>query len=228
VGAFLSSRALVVLAAVVLLLGTGVAAVFVAPIDKPEVDAETRYAGVFRHRATRADVRGEEVPPPVSLGSFSPAQPELFVAPIARLRIARIGVDAPISRKGITDGTMENPDGPDDVAWYTFTAKPGVGSGNAVFSGHLDFIRRGPAVFWDLRKLADGDIIDVVLEDGVIITYAVTFSRAYPADQVPMEEVVGYTSTETITLITCSGSFQAGDYSDRLVLRAAKVGVVRP
>mgnify|MGYP001798816167 CR=1 FL=1 len=41
--------------------------------------------------------------------------------------------------KGITaDNVMEAPNGPKDIAWYSFTTKPGLGTGNAAFSGHVD------------------------------------------------------------------------------------------
>jgi LPXTG-site transpeptidase (sortase) family protein len=154
-------------------------------------------------------------------------KPQVYDAPVQRLLIPSIGVDAPIVSMGLTaDGALAAPNGPTDVAWYPFTAKPGMG-GNAVFSGHVDYIHYGPAVFWDLRKLKAGDTIDVRLTDGTVLQYTVTASKLYPVDQVPMQDVLAQTSTESITLITCGGVFESGEYTDRLVLRAARTGVTK-
>jgi LPXTG-site transpeptidase (sortase) family protein len=146
-------------------------------------------------------------------------------APPARIVIPRIGVDAPITTKGMgANGGMEPPDGPEDVAWYGFTARPGSGS-NAVFSAHVDYHGYGPAVFADLKKLEKGDLVEVHTADGAVYRYEVTLSLSYPAETAPFEEIVGPTSREVITLITCTGSFDqaARQYSHRLVVRAERV-----
>ena len=97
-------------------------------------------------------------------------------APPARIVIPRVGVDAPITTKGMSaDGVMEPPDGPEDVAWYGFTARPGSGS-NAVFSAHVDYHGYGPAVFADLKTLKKGDLVEVHTADGAVYRYEVTLS----------------------------------------------------
>ena len=146
-------------------------------------------------------------------------------APPARIVIPRVGVDAPITTKGMSaDGVMEAPDGPEDVAWYGFTARPGSGS-NAVFSAHVDYHGYGPAVFADLKRLEKGDLVEVHTADGAVYRYEVTLSLSYPAETAPFEDIVGPTSREVITLITCAGSFDqaARQYSHRLVVRAERV-----
>jgi LPXTG-site transpeptidase (sortase) family protein len=146
-------------------------------------------------------------------------------APPLRIVIPRIGVDAPITTKGMSaDGVMEPPDGPEDVAWYAFTAPPGSGS-NAVFSAHVDYHGYGPAVFADLKTLEKGDLVEVHTADGAVYRYEVTLSLSYPAETAPFEDIVGPTSREVITLITCTGSFDqaARQYSHRLVVRAERV-----
>lgn len=146
-------------------------------------------------------------------------------APPLRIVIPRIGVDAPITTKGMgANGGMEPPDGPEDVAWYGFTARPGSGS-NAVFSAHVDYHGYGPAVFADLKKLEKGDLVEVHTADGAVYRYEVTLSLSYPAETAPFEDIVGPTSREVITLITCTGSFDqaARQYSHRLVVRAERV-----
>lgn len=90
-----------------------------------------------------------------------------------RFIIEKFGVDAPLTYRSVgLDGAMPNPDGPDDVAYYDFSAWPGKGGapgkgGNAVFAGHVDSgakpCRNGTvpppcqAVLWDLNGLKVGD-----------------------------------------------------------------------
>ena len=146
--------------AVVLVFTLVAAGIALLPTRTPTDTTSERYTELFEHQAARADVRAEIPPTSVLQGAVPAApKPEVFPSPLARIRVPSIGVDAAIENKNITrDGVMESPSGPDVVAWYDFSAKPGLG-GNAVFSGHVDYVQRGPAVFWDLRKLVDGDVV---------------------------------------------------------------------
>lgn len=167
-------------------------------------------------------------PPSVLQGAATAATPPVYIAPVTGLRIPSLDVDAKIQVKGVNavTNTMENPDGPVDVAWYGFTAKPGLGAGNAVFSGHVDYINFGKAVFGDLEELKEGDTVEVVLEDGTVVKYGVTASKLYDLESIPMEEVLASTSTESVTLITCGGEFSAGAYTHRLVVRAVRTELI--
>lgn len=146
-------------------------------------------------------------------------------APIARLLIPSIGVDAPVVVKSIdANGMMQSPDNAWDVAWYDFSARPGFG-GNAVFSGHVDYHDVGPAVFWDLSDLQQGDVIMVRLADGTEYSYAVTALNSFEASAAPVAEIVGPTAEEVVTIITCGGTFDSTvrQYSHRTVVRAQRV-----
>ncbi len=151
-------------------------------------------------------------------------------APIARLVIPQIGGKAPISVKGVDrNGAMQDPDGRFDVAYYNFTGRPGYGTGNnAVFAGHVDYYPHYQAVFWDLDKLKAGDEVQVQLTDGTEYTYRVTQMVVYNADAAPVDAIIGPTPAESVTLITCNGSFAAGHYNDRLVVRAERVTDQQP
>jgi LPXTG-site transpeptidase (sortase) family protein len=155
-----------------------------------------------------------------------PMPPEAPVEPAlpARIVIPAIGLDAPVSVKGMTpDNVMQPPNGPEDVAWYDFTARPGSG-GNAVFSAHVDYHDYGPAVFGRLKDLGKGDSVEVRLADATVYSYRVVLSVVYPAGSAPVDFIIGATSRETITLITCTGSFDAAtrQYSHRLIVRAER------
>jgi len=151
--------------------------------------------------------------------------PRLAALEINRLVIPSIGVDAPIIVLGLLpDKTMASPDGPVDVAWYTFSAKPGQ-IGNVVMAGHLDYIDYGAAVFWRLNELRPGDEIQLIMEDETLVKYLVETVAEYDEATAPVQDIVGRTPNEAITLITCSGSFDPSNlhYNRRLVVRGARV-----
>lgn len=162
-------------------------------------------------------------PEPSPSPSPSPTPPP-DESPLARLIIPTIHVDAPITLRGVDpDGTMQDPNGPDDVAYYTFSGRPGFGPGNnAVFAGHVDYYPHRTAVFWNLDKLRPGDVIEVALQDGTTYIYRVTDAVVYPATSAPVAQIVGPTPQETVTLITCNGTFSGGHYNNRLVVRAER------
>lgn len=144
---------------------------------------------------------------------------------IARLRIPRAEIDAPVVVRGLDEQrVMQTPDNGVDVAWYDFTARPGF-DGNAVFSGHVDYVSIGPAVFWNLKELEQGDMIEVQLDNGTTYTYEVTSKNVYDAATAPVDQIVGPTSDQVVTLITCNGTFNSTthQYDKRLVVRAERV-----
>jgi sortase A len=155
----------------------------------------------------------------------TPQETPVSNAPLARLVIPKIQVDAPVVTLGVdSQGIMQSPRSAFEVGWYDFTAQPGTG-GNAVFSGHVDFVNVGPAVFWDLRKLGPGDLVEVRLADGTSYQYAVVSNVSYPSDDAPIADIVGPTGRDTVTLITCTGTFNRDvrQYDARLVVRAERI-----
>jgi LPXTG-site transpeptidase (sortase) family protein len=153
------------------------------------------------------------------------AQPTPSEAPIANLVIPKFEVNAPVVIRGVdANRVMETPDGPVDVAWYDFSGKPGFGS-NAVFSGHVDYINYGPAVFWHLKDLVAGDMVEVRLIDGTVYRYRV-FSLDYVGANPTEEElraITGPSDVDMVTMITCGGSFDGSQYDQRVIVRAERV-----
>jgi LPXTG-site transpeptidase (sortase) family protein len=148
-------------------------------------------------------------------------------APIAKLVISRFGIAAPVQVKGVDAGNiMESPDGPTNVAWYDFSSKPGR-AGNAVFSGHVDYINYGEAVFWHLKDLVAGDTIEVHLQDGTLYKYAVETLTSVQADPTEdqLRDIIGPSTNDIITLITCGGTFsqETHQYDHRTVVRAKRI-----
>ena len=150
------------------------------------------------------------------------------VPPVA-IQIDKISVDAEIERVEIVDGVMQNPSGPWVVSWYQDLYGLNEGN-NVVMAGHVDYWTTGPAVFYSLGELTEGDVIEVYGEDEEVYEYEVNWSRTYNvADEltpeVIQEDVVGDTDKESLTLITCGGEFnyETGEYLSRMVLRATRV-----
>ena len=208
-----------------IVMGAGVASLLAAAVllilNLTGAVGNAGYSGPGTSTAFGAGVERFLTPQPTPTVTLAPPSE----AAIARLAIPRFEVDAPVVVRGVdANGIMETPDGPEDVAWYDFTAKPGFGS-NAVFSGHVDYINYGPAVFWNLKDLNPGDGIEVRLEDGTVYRYSVEQREQVYADEADVGKIVGPTPTEIITLITCGGTFDpsVGQYDQRVIVRAQRL-----
>jgi sortase (surface protein transpeptidase) len=193
-----------------------------------ETDAEEDVATT--EALSEVPTTGARRPGPIILAATRVAAPESEpepvegVAPIA-LQVDSVGVDAPIELGAVVDGAMQDPSGPWVVSWYEPLGKVGEG-GNVVMAGHVDYWNVGPAVFWDIRELPAGEVIRVVGEDGKNYEYAVQWIERYDAagltPEVIQNDIVGDTGEETLTLITCGGTFDpaTGEYNERWVVRA--------
>ena len=140
-------------------------------------------------------------------------------------------MDAGIYSRTIgTDGQMGNPSGPSDVVWYDFAANawtglggiPGQPNANVVIAGHVDYCcpSPAPAVFWSIRDLQPGDPITVNTPQGPI-NYTVQWGQWTSPDQ-DFTQFVAQTGQDSITLVTCIGTFSAGHYSDRYIVRGVR------
>ncbi len=143
--------------------------------------------------------------------------------------IDKIGVDAPVDTYGLDEDLIPlvptGDDARDVVAWYDFSAEPGTGS-NVVFGGHVTWF--GPAVFYNLPSLVEGDDIRLVGEDGTQVIYKISEVYRVLADDPQAVQVMWPTSEPVITLITCVGQFTdtddpvyGGEYKERLIIRGA-------
>jgi LPXTG-site transpeptidase (sortase) family protein len=153
-----------------------------------------------------------------------------------RIVIPAIDVNAALTMRVVTpgsDGTsqMPNPEGPNDVVWYDFSAFPGLGGrpgvgGNSVLSGHVDYHDYGPAVFWNLRKLTEGSEIIIQLRDGSSYHYKVQWNRVLDPASTSWNDIVATTPQESLTMITCAGTFDSStrSYDQRRVVWAVRTG----
>jgi LPXTG-site transpeptidase (sortase) family protein len=163
---------------------------------------------------------GTETPP-----EPSPTPIPINLSPVARIEAPSIGVNADVVTLGLeAGGIMETPPDPVSVGWYDFSARPGA-TGNVVMAAHVDWANYGPAVFWELRNIDVGDQVWLTLEDGSSFAYQVESLQYYDVESAPVGEIVGATPNETLTLITCGGTFDRSirEYDKRLVVRAIRV-----
>ena len=146
-----------------------------------------------------------------------------------RLLLPRLGINAPVNYRTIgLDGQMLDPAGPYDVVWYDFANFAGMGGypgdgGNAVLAGHIDYRTVGAAVFWQLRNVTAGEVIQYRRADGQTITYTVTsVSDIQPGAN--WDPIVSRGGPEQITLITCVGEFNytTREYSLRRVVKGVR------
>jgi sortase A len=164
-------------------------------------------------------IPGEDVRPPV----VARAETGTHIALPARVRVARLEIDAPIVSVGLThDGRMEVPDDPTTVGWFSPGTIPGA-EGSAVLSGHLDTIIRTPGVFARIKELVPGDEIDVTTQSGGVLRFVVRRTESYPYDESPLREIFAGTGGIFLNLITCDGRWIRHTYDRRMVVYAEKV-----
>ncbi|MBH0164925.1 sortase [Fictibacillus sp. 7GRE50] len=138
-----------------------------------------------------------------------------------RIEIPAINVKAPIEQVGILEnGQMGVPEDTNSVGWFEPGAKPG-GRGSSVLAGHVDS-KTGPAIFFDLKKLKQGDEIIITDKNGAALTFVVNKQKSYQRNSAPINEIFQTTSGQNLNLITCSGVFDRteGTHEERLVVFA--------
>jgi sortase (surface protein transpeptidase) len=164
---------------------------------------------------------------PGPVGQNPPTLRKKGVRPVA-IKIEKAQVDSEVESVNIVNGVMENPSTPYIVAWYRGTGMLGEDN-NIVMSGHLDWYDVPIGVFYYLGDLSQGDKIEVTGADGNTYNFSVDWVKNYDVaslDQSKIDEIVGKTDSEVLTLITCTGDFDSGQgqYDTRMVVRASPEG----
>ena len=170
--------------------------------------------------------------PQVSSLPATPAPPSAPAAPAvslpesapASLAIPAIGAESKVIRLGLDDqGALEVPPGApgSPAGWYEHSPTPGE-TGPAVFLGHVNAEGGGPGIFAELRRLAPGDRINILREDGSTAVFAVQAAEQYAKDSFPTQKVYGNTAGPELRLITCDGyDPKTGRFDDNYVVYAA-------
>jgi hypothetical protein len=151
---------------------------------------------------------------------FEPCAEPTYTGEPTRLRIATIGVDAPLEQLDLdSHNVLIPPKSYGKPGWFRGGILPGD-AGAAVVAGHVDSYT-GPAVFYQLHTLKEDDIVEVQ-RGGVWIRFRVTSVERYPKNRFPTEKVYMPTPGAELRLITCGGEFDRGrrSYRDNIVVYA--------
>ncbi len=141
-----------------------------------------------------------------------------------RLEIPTIGVSTDlITLDKNADGTLETPDRYDIAGWYKYSPTPGE-IGPAIITGHVDTYL-GPAVFFDLKELQQGNPVRVTRDDGSVVDFVVDKIEVFDQDAFPTQEVYGNIDYAGLRLITCGGNYNvlSGRYSHNVVVYASYI-----
>ena len=144
---------------------------------------------------------------PVRVDAWRKAMSEPAPAPIAVLRIPKIGLEVPVL-PGTDDRTLDRA-----VGHIEDTAQPGT-DGNSGIAGHRDGFFRG------LKDITPGDEIELDTLWGTDV-YRVERTWVVKPEDV---SVLDQTSTPTLTLVTCYPFYFVGSAPLRFIVRAARVG----
>jgi LPXTG-site transpeptidase (sortase) family protein len=139
-----------------------------------------------------------------------------------RITIPAIGVSAPVVPLGLNaDGTLQVPVDIRKTGWFTKGPEPGE-RGAAVIVGHVDS-RSGPGVFYRLRDLRVGEVINIRLRDRSAVRYVVDSMLRVAKSHFPTKLVYARTAKPTLRLITCAGKLNpaTGHHLDNYIVFAS-------
>ncbi len=143
-------------------------------------------------------------------------------APV-RVRIASLGIDAPVSPSGIdlVHGVLAVPAPINRTGWWRDGAAPGARAGSILIAGHVDSASGGVGAFFKLRDARSGDRISVTTAGGRTFAYRIVSIRNYLKRKLPTN-VYSLRGRPRLVLVTCGGPFEAsqGHYRDNVVVTA--------
>ena len=178
--------------------------------------------------ATKAPSVTEQQPPtatpptPEAIARYNvaPGLPKYISVPSINVAQARIiGLSTTKNNKIIAPSNLH------DAGWYESSAKPDQ-DGALFIYGHVSS-KQARGLFYNLHKLALGDIITITRGDDTTFVYKVIDRATYGADSVPMDKVLtpANPSQRGLSLMTCAGELnkQTNEFSERLVIYASQV-----
>lgn len=141
------------------------------------------------------------------------------------IRINNIDVFARVSRVGMgADNKLQAPANIHDAGWYENSSKPGE-AGAVLVDGHVSGPSQ-PGVFYNLKELVAGDIIEIERGDGKKFEYEVVVTNVYEKQDTDMLAALNSVDPGKpgLNLITCTGRFDAAenDFEDRLIVFAVQ------
>ena len=147
-------------------------------------------------------------------------------APV-RIIIPSLRVDAPVMRLGpAAGGSIQVPPLANHnlTGWYDRSVTPGQ-DGTSVILGHVDSFT-GPSVFYTIKDLTRGELVEVVRADGRTATFSVDGVQEVAKATFPSKAIYGNTRYPGLRLITCGGPFDTAtrQYLDNIVVYTQLIG----
>lgn len=143
---------------------------------------------------------------------------------VQHVAIATLDVNAATARYGVDRfGRLDVPQDDQTIGWHPeYSDTPGEG-GATFLAAHFQFAGR-PGVFNKISGLRSGDEITVTLTDGSSHRYRVDSTVDYALGAIDMGAILhGRANMESITLMTCSGPANEGEYPLRTVVLASRI-----
>jgi hypothetical protein len=140
-----------------------------------------------------------------------------------RIVIPSLNVNAPVMLLGpAAGGSIQVPPlaSHNLAGWYDRSVMPGR-DGTSVILGHVDSYAE-VSVFYNVRYLTSGQLVNVVRANGSTATFAVDGVRKVAKATFPSREIYGNTRYPELRLITCGGPFDSASrqYLDNIVVYA--------
>lgn len=145
-----------------------------------------------------------------------------------RVRIPAIQVDAPMMPVGLDAAGWVDappPEDPNLAGWFTGAVSPGE-KGTAVVVGHVDN-SQGPAVFYGLGALKQGNHVEVARRDGKTAVFEIYGIEVFEKNNFPGDRVYASKGTAELRVITCGGGFSQQNGYDGNVVVFARLAEVR-
>lgn len=136
------------------------------------------------------------------------------------VEIPSVGIAGPLVNTQVDrSGQMAIPRNAKDVALLDYGSFPGP-TRNALLAGHRNW-RGVPGTFIRLEQAQAGADVFVTV-DGTRYHFIMQWVRKYNPSAAPLDDITGETPVDSVTLITCGGSFntRTRHYEDRIVARA--------
>ena len=168
----------------------------------------------------------ENRPDPAAAATLPiPVVKPLPYAPMSRVRIPAIKIDAPVVDVGLDQNgwiAAPPPQDPNLARWYQNGVAPGQ-RGTAVVVGHVDN-QGGPAVFFGLGSLEKGRHVEVSRYDGRTAVFEIYGVEVFSKNDFPGSQVYGDTGHAELRVITCGGTYsKANGYDANVVVFARLV-----
>ena len=138
------------------------------------------------------------------------------------IAIPAIGIsNTPVVKLGLmSSGAIATPDNIYETGWYEGSSLPGQ-SGAMFIYGHVSSWT-ADGIFFNLKKLVDGDKVLITTGNNIEYDYQVVSSKVYPYNAVNMQQVLSPVNMGVpgLNLMTCTGQVIKGtsEFNERLVV----------